>query len=177
VHVAGFYRIERVTIAYQSSVLITRIVAWSLATAVVVLSVIPPNLRPETSAPHNPEHFLIYASAGLAFALGYDRKFGLLAILLLIFAASTEIAQLFVPGRRARLSDFIIDVLAVCAGPIGVSLVRRIAIKSSWSTVGLRDPFASSSVGATLPTYSTNAAAAHERRRVGISSRDNTDEA
>jgi VanZ family protein len=103
-----------------------RIVAWSLAAAIVVLSVVPPAFRPVTAAPHGFEHFLIYWAAGLAFGLGYERKHGLLAILLLIFTGSVEIAQLFVPGRHARLSDFIVDAGAVLAGLIGVSLFRRI---------------------------------------------------
>lgn len=87
---------------------------------------VPPDLRPETGAPHDLEHFLIYSAAGLAFGLGYPRKHGLLAILLLIYAASIEIAQLFVPGRHARLSDFIVDALAMCVGLMMVSLISRI---------------------------------------------------
>jgi VanZ family protein len=103
-----------------------RIVAWSLAAAIVVLSVIPPASRPVTAVPHGFEHFLIYWAAGLAFGLGYERKDGLLAILLLIFSGSVEIVQLFVPGRHARLSDFIVDAGAMWTGLIGVSLFRRV---------------------------------------------------
>jgi VanZ family protein len=106
--------------------LAARIVAWSLATAIVVLSVVPPAFRPVTAAPHGSEHFLIYGAAGLAFGLGYERKHGLLAILLLIFTGSVELAQLFVPGRHARLSDFIVDASAIWTGLIGASLFRRI---------------------------------------------------
>jgi len=102
-----------------------RVVGWSLAAAIVVLSVIPPAFRPETAAPHNVEHFLIYWSTGLAFGLGYKCRLGLLAILLLIFAGSVEIAQLFVPGRHARLGDFIVDAGAMWIGLIGVLLLRR----------------------------------------------------
>jgi VanZ family protein len=93
-----------------------RIAAWSLAAAIVVLSLVPPALRPETSAPHSLEHLIIYAATGFAFGLGYTRNRGLLAILLVIFSSFIEIAQLFVPGRHARLSDFIIDAIAVCIG-------------------------------------------------------------
>jgi VanZ family protein len=102
-----------------------RIVAWSLAAAIVVLSVIPPALRPETAAPHNFEHFLIYWPTGLASGLGFRRRLGLLAILLLIFTGSVEIAQLFVPGRHARLSDFVVDASAMWIGLIGVWRFRH----------------------------------------------------
>ena len=82
------YRIESMMSAFRPNILLpARIVAWSLATAIAALSVIPPYLRPETSVPHDLEHFLIYAATGLAFGLGYDRKRGLIAILLLIFTA------------------------------------------------------------------------------------------
>lgn len=102
-----------------------RIGAWCLAVTIVILSVVPPRLRPETAAPHNFEHFTIYLVTGFAFGLGYDRKRALLAILLVIFAGCVELMQLFVPGRHARLSDFIVDALAICLGSIAVSLLNR----------------------------------------------------
>ena len=91
-----------------------RIAAWALAAAIVILSLVPPTLRPETGAPHSLEHFTIFAATGFAFGLGYKRRHHLLAILLVIFSSAIEIAQLFVPGRHARLGDFIIDALAAC---------------------------------------------------------------
>ena len=100
-----------------------RIAAWSLAAAIVILSLVPPALRPETSAPHSLEHLIIYAATGFAFGLGYKGRHDLLAILLVIFSGSIEIAQLFVPGRHARLSDFIIDAVAACIGLVMSSLL------------------------------------------------------
>jgi VanZ family protein len=104
-----------------------RIAAWSLAAAIVVLSLAPPALRPKTGAPHSLEHLIIYVATGFAFGLGYKRKHGLLAILLVIFSSFIEIAQLFVPGRHARLSDFIIDAVAVCIGLVMSSLLSLVA--------------------------------------------------
>ena len=103
-----------------------RIIAWSLATAIVVLSVVPPGLRPETAAPHHLEHFIIYSATGFAFGLGYDRKHSLLAPLLVVFSGLVEIVQLFVPGRHARLGDFVIDAAAISLGLFTVSLVNWI---------------------------------------------------
>jgi VanZ family protein len=102
---------------------IARIAAWSLATAIVILSLVPPTLRPETSAPHSVEHFLIYVATGFGFGLGYKRRHDLLAIFLVTFCGSIEVAQLFVPGRHARFSDFIIDAVAACIGLVMSSLL------------------------------------------------------
>jgi VanZ family protein len=101
-----------------------RIAAWSLAAAIVILSLVPPALRPETSTPHSLEHLIIYAATGFAFGLGYKRRHDLLAILLVLFSSAIEIAQLFVPGRHARLSDLIIDAVAACIGLVMSSLVN-----------------------------------------------------
>jgi VanZ family protein len=97
---------------------LARIAAWVLTAVIVILSLVPPSLRPETSAPHSVEHFIIYGATGFTFGLGFKRRHGLLAILLVIFCGSIEIAQLFVPGRHARLSDFIIDSVAACIGVV-----------------------------------------------------------
>src|SRR5579872_5979380 len=101
-----------------------RIVGWSLVIVIVALSIVPPNLRPGTRVPHTLEHFLIYSAAGLAFGFGYPRRYGLLTILLPMFAALIELAQLFVPGRHARLSDLVIDALA---GIVGLSIAMLLA--------------------------------------------------
>jgi VanZ family protein len=103
------------TVASQGSK-IARVAAWALTAIIVILSLVPPSLRPETGTPHIFEHFIIYAATGFAFGLGFNRRHDLLAIFLVIFSGSIEIAQLFVPGRHARLSDFIIDTIAACIG-------------------------------------------------------------
>ena len=100
-------------------------VALGLATAIVALSVVPPSLRPETGLPHGIEHFVIYWATGLAFALGSELKPGLLATRLVFFSGAVEIAQLFVPGRHARLIDFIVDGLAITVGVIAGSLAAQ----------------------------------------------------
>jgi VanZ family protein len=81
-----------------------------------------PWLRPETGAPHNVEHFIIFAANGFAFGL-YSRRPSLIMVALVIFAGAIELVQVLVPGRRARLSDFIIDALAMCIGVAAASIV------------------------------------------------------
>ena len=101
-----------------------RIVAWSLAATIVVLSLVPSELRPETSVPHVLEHFLIFVATGAAFGLGYDASRGRLAIQLVIFVGAVEIAQLFTSSRHARLSDFLVDAVAISGGSIAGSLAK-----------------------------------------------------
>jgi VanZ family protein len=62
------------------------------------------------------------------FGLGYTQKNVLLAFLLTLYVGVVELAQLWVPGRHARLSDFIIDAIAVNVGVLMVSLTRRMTV-------------------------------------------------
>jgi VanZ family protein len=101
---------------------IFQVTAWLLALTIVILSLSPPSIRPTTGAPHNLEHLLIFLATGMAFGLGYPRRFWSLCIALLAFAAAIEIAQIWVPGRHARLSDFLVDATASCLG-VGLSYV------------------------------------------------------
>jgi len=92
-----------------------RVASWLLLAAIVILSLVPPELRPRVSGLHALEHFVIFSATGLAFGLGYRPRYST-AIALVLFAGAIELAQLFVPGRDARLSDFVVDALAACVG-------------------------------------------------------------
>jgi VanZ family protein len=100
-----------------------RVAAWALAATIIVFSVVPPHLRPVTPLAHKVEHFGIFFGTGLAFALGYRHRNLLLPALLVSFAAAVEVAQLFVPGRHARLGDFVLDAVAICIGLLTVLLM------------------------------------------------------
>ena len=106
--------------------ILVRIAAWALATTIVVLSVVPADDRPESGLPHGLEHFAIYWATGIAFACGYNLTPTLLAIALVIFSGGVEIAQLFVPGRHARVSDFIIDASSCIIGVLMVWIIVRV---------------------------------------------------
>jgi VanZ family protein len=101
-----------------------RFIAWTLAVVIIILSIVPPDLRPETNVPHDLEHAGIFFLTGLAFGLAYDHSKGWLASYAVIFAAAVELSQLFVPGRHARVSDFIVDAAAMCFGLIVAWLAR-----------------------------------------------------
>ncbi len=103
-----------------------RIAGWILVVVIAVLSFVPPRLRPETSTPHDIEHFAIFCALGFALSLGYSRRPVFVTVALFIFCGAIELAQLFIPGRHARLSDFIVDALAAAMGVAAASFVGRI---------------------------------------------------
>lgn len=102
---------------------------WLLIVIITVLSLVPAALRPETNVPHNLEHFAIFWLTGFAFGLAYDR-WPLTMTALVMFSGVIEIAQRFVPGRHARITDFIVDVLGACVGAaIALVIARAVARK------------------------------------------------
>jgi VanZ family protein len=105
-----------------------RFAAWALSVVIVILSIVPPGLRPETIAPHDLEHAAIFLITGLAFGLGYDCSKGWLASYMVIFSAAVEVLQLLVPGRHARVSDFVVDAAAICSGLIMAWLARSTGV-------------------------------------------------
>ncbi len=93
-----------------------RTAAWLLLLGVAILSVVSPYYRVTTFVPHGAEHFLIFALVGLGFGLGYPFRYAAHSLALLVFTAAIELAQLWAPGRHARLSDFVVDALGLLAG-------------------------------------------------------------
>jgi VanZ family protein len=104
-----------------------RLVGWFLALVIIVLSLVPPWLRPETGMPHDLEHFMIFLATGVAFGFGYSHRPIAVMITLVIFAGVLELAQTLAPGRHARLSDFIVDALALC---VGVAIAPLLGVRT-----------------------------------------------
>jgi VanZ family protein len=109
-----------------------RAVAWLLLVAVLIVNLVPPDLRPTSSAPHDVEHFVVFLLMGAAFGYGYRGHQWSLGWLGVAYTAIIEILQLFVPGRHARVSDFVVDALAFCIGiALGTLLSRRSNLTSA----------------------------------------------
>jgi len=102
-----------------------RILGWLLLIMIAFFSLSPASYRPVTQLGHNPEHFFAHVLLGLAFGIGYARRWWLLALSLVALTGMIEFAQLFVPGRHARLKDLVIDAGAACLG-LGLAWVARV---------------------------------------------------
>jgi len=95
---------------------VAKVAGWLLLAVIVFLTLSPASYRPVTKVGHNLEHFLIHVVLGVTFGIGYARQWWLVALGLVGLTAAVEFAQLFVPGRHARLKDLVIDAVAVCLG-------------------------------------------------------------
>jgi VanZ family protein len=86
-----------------------RSIAWLAFLAIVVVSLVPGDLRPHVMEDKHLEHLVAYVAAGALFAIGYPqvRLIILFGVLLTLCTATMEIAQLAIVGRTSSLSDFI----------------------------------------------------------------------
>lgn len=96
-----------------------RTLPWLLVLAIVVLSVVPPGLRPVVAA-RDIEHLTIFLALGFTFGLAYPGRCRRQVIVLLVFTALVELGQFWIPGRHARLEDFAVGALGCL---LGVGLV------------------------------------------------------
>jgi VanZ family protein len=103
-----------------------RLTAWVLFSAVVLMTVGPLGLRPQTHFPPDLERFAAYALLGLLFALAYPRHLWLLGPFLVAAAGALELGQFFVPHRDAHLSDFLFKAGGAVVGLIVGRLVHVI---------------------------------------------------
>jgi len=104
---------------------ISRVVAWVLLSVIVVLTVVPPGLRPSTFVPHKIEHAAIFLMVGTSFGMAYLGRERILSVGAILFCVAIELAQLYIPGRHARVSDFVVDATSAVVGVfVGGILVR-----------------------------------------------------
>jgi VanZ family protein len=104
-------------------IILCRLFAYALAAAISFAMLAPPDLRPHSNLGQNGEHAFAFILFGLAFVLSYPRRRLLTAGLTVVFTGALELLQLFVPGRHARLEDFLVDALATLGGFAIVSII------------------------------------------------------
>lgn len=104
-----------------------QIIGWLCLLAIVTLSLVSPSLRPVTRLPHDLEHAGIFLIMGLALGLGYPGRIAMRMAIVVAFAGAVEIAQLFAPGRHARLIDFAVDAAAACIGGALAAIALRVS--------------------------------------------------
>ena len=102
--------------------LLLRLFAWLLAAAVTFATLGPPRYRPHSNLGQDGEHALAFVLIGLAFGLAYPRHRSTVVVTIVLIGV-LELLQLLVPGRHARMEDFIVDALAACVGFVISALI------------------------------------------------------
>jgi len=100
-----------------------RIFAWLLAAAVTFATLGPPRFRPHSNLGQDAEHALAFVLIGLSFGLAYPRHRMTVAVTMVLIGV-LELLQFLMPGRHARLEDFIVDALAACVGFVIAALLN-----------------------------------------------------
>ena len=108
-------------------VMLTRMGARLAVLTIIVLSVVPGNMRPNVLGNDLYEHFAAYFIAGSLLAVGYLRPMQLLVsgVLLGICGGSLELVQLWIPGRTASVAEFATSALGAWVGLLVIIVVRR----------------------------------------------------
>ena len=103
-----------------------QLAGWACVIAIAALSLVAPSLRPVTILPHDLEHAAIFAITGFTLGLGYPNRIQLQMSAMIVFAAVIELAQIYAPGRHARVIDFVVDAFAACAGVAVAAVLMRL---------------------------------------------------
>lgn len=89
--------------------------AWLLSVIIIVLSDVPPGMRPVIGS-HVVEHAFAFAALGALFGHAHADRAIACGAGLVLFCGVVEVVQLWVPGRHARLMDFVVDTTASLVG-------------------------------------------------------------
>ena len=98
---------------------LARLAAWSLALAIVVMTLGPVGLRPQLGHP-SMERFAAYLLLGGAFSIAYPRHRAWVALAVVAGALGLEVGQLVVPGRDARVPDAMVKAVGAVCGVLFV---------------------------------------------------------
>jgi len=102
---------------------IARLLAIACTIAILYLSLVPGELRPQSGASGHFEHFMAYAGTAFFYALGtHMRQRIALAIALALLSGLLEIAQLYIPNRTGEWPGFAASSLGALAGFVAGTL-------------------------------------------------------
>jgi VanZ family protein len=110
--------------------LLFRAVGWACVVAIVVVSLVPGDARPDTGLPGQIDHIIAYCGTAGLLGLGYPAaklRFGMI-VMLVSLAATLEVAQRWIPGRHPQFIDFAASVAGTCLGMLAAMVVHRIAL-------------------------------------------------
>jgi hypothetical protein len=100
---------------------------------IVLLSLVPGELRPHTGASGHVEHFGAYAATAFLAAQGLRLRGHIIcAVGLAALSAAVEIAQMLIPGRNGEFAGFFYSTLGAWLGLLAGSLAWSARV--AWRT-------------------------------------------
>lgn len=93
-----------------------RVLAIAVLIALVLLTVVPADDRPVTFLPHHLEHFLAFGVAGVLVGVAFLMETFTMLVAASCFSVGLECVQIPIESRHARVSDIVVDTVAICAG-------------------------------------------------------------
>lgn len=112
-----------------------RTAAWVTFAAIVVVTLASPVYRPTTMLAHDLEHALAFLLLGLLFALAYPGHRVSVALAAVPVIGALEALQLWMPGRHARLEDFVVNLVALWIALAIANLGRAAAARNEATTL------------------------------------------
>jgi VanZ family protein len=107
-----------------------RVVGWFAVLVIIILSVMPGQMRPDVLGEKHIEHLMAYVGTSMVLAIGYPERPSSIkiGIFLSLCSGILEIIQLGISGRTSSVADFLASSLGAW---IGVTVIYglRVALK------------------------------------------------
>jgi hypothetical protein len=119
---------QRLLAKNVSIITVFRGLAWLLLAAIVVITLAPPEFRPETQLSSRIERFVAFAVITGVFCLGYPKyRFHIIALMIGLVVL-LEVGQNFVPHRHGRLLKHGVPKVsgALCGATFAILIERCI---------------------------------------------------
>ena len=98
---------------------VLRVAAWLSLLAICVVTVGPIWMPPVSHLPLQIERFSAFLIVGTLFGIGYPKRLVLIAVIVVVSAASFELAQHLIPARHGTWAGFLAKA---AGGGLGVML-------------------------------------------------------
>jgi VanZ family protein len=106
--------------------LVVRIAFVGCIVALAILSWLPARDMTRTMLDAHAEHVIAYVGATIVMGLAFQKRPhpDIQCLLLVLYAAVLEVGQVYAPGRRASISDFMFSAAGVVIGGLLLWIAR-----------------------------------------------------
>lgn len=111
-----------------------QILAWLAIAAVVVVTILPLDMRPRDILPVDVDRALACAVFAGLFVLAYPKHWKLIGLIMVAGAAGIEALQLLSPTRHARVEDAVVKAVGALIG-VGFAVAANMAVSgiAAWT--------------------------------------------